>query len=809
MLSRDFASTQFFVAGGPLPPDAPSYIERPADGRLLAAINGGQFCYVLAAHHLGKSSLMNRAADRLRQQGSHAVTITFAGSGGTDVNLDQLYLLILRRIKAQLSLDIEVNTWWTEHDSAPQAKRLNEFWREVMLAGTEDPVVLFFDGVDPGLKQEFVNGLFSAIAAAYAARDADSAWERFNVVVLGMATLADFDLNASESPFTNGQQIELGEFSLTELAHFRQGIEGATPEQWRTVVERVFEWTHGQPYLTQRLFLDIARMWDAHWNDERVDGLVDTLFFTTPVYLDPDLQFVIDAISATPQRRELVALYQKILRDGPIPANSQSSLQQLLERMGLVRVADGKLNVRNEIYRRAFNQRRLKALVPMNWKWVAAVAILLAVLAAGLVMGFSFQRQEKKSTQVQTLIQQFQNATSSEEQLLNLAALFKLRGYQERARALFVSELSYDDKLAVFALANPKTDGDAIVTVIRGLYGDPHLKNDDTDNALLDAMTRPLYQLEGDSSLGAIELELEITQWLKGRNFYRAEKQYQRAIDAYNVAISMNDRNPGTYFDRGLAYAALGNINQAYADFETVLELDPGWRQRVSQALIDDPVLYTTLWTNQQAHSNLVALAPTPTNTATPTATPTNTATPTPTPTTTPTATQTPTPTATPTQTPAATPTHRPAITPTPRPAQTPTPGVPRGTFTLLNPLTVEDSTHGPTKFQWQWTGTLPPDYGFEVRVWQEGESPVGAHDAVLDNKNGNIITIGSDRYQLTTDIKDAPGVQNRSGEYLWTVVLVQITPTYKDLAIQATPAHLRFDAAVEGGNNGGGVGID
>jgi tetratricopeptide (TPR) repeat protein len=204
------------------------------------------------------------------------------------------------------------------------------------------------------------------------------------------------------------------------------------------------------------------------------------------------------------------------------------------------------------------------------------------------------------------------------------------------------------------------------------------------------------------------------------------------------------------------------------------------------------------------------ALADTPTPTLTPEA-----------PTDTPTATSTftPIPSSTPTPLPAtpappATPT--PASVSTPIPSATPAPSIPTGGFTLLYPLTRDDISYGPTDFEWEWTGALPPGFGFEVRVWREGEFPSGVHDAVLDNQNGNIKSMGGSKYRFSIDIRDAAGVRGLSGEYLWTVALVQISPEYQDLGQQAEPARLRFEAGGgggggggDGGGGGGGVGID
>jgi hypothetical protein len=140
------------------------------------------------------------------------------------------------------------------------------------------------------------------------------------------------------------------------------------------------------------------------------------------------------------------------------------------------------------------------------------------------------------------------------------------------------------------------------------------------------------------------------------------------------------------------------------------------------------------------------------------------------------------------------------------------TPVAPIEQFTLLKPGLFYEPTYGLIEFEWQWNGQIDPDQGFEVRVWREGEAPAGIHDAIQDNLNGNVIALGDNTYRLTADIRDAPGVLGRSGEYLWTVLLIQITPEYKELGIQATPSRLRFEAGggSSGGNNdgaGGGIG--
>jgi hypothetical protein len=201
--------------------------------------------------------------------------------------------------------------------------------------------------------------------------------------------------------------------------------------------------------------------------------------------------------------------------------------------------------------------------------------------------------------------------------------------------------------------------------------------------------------------------------------------------------------------------------------------------------------------TNTPTTVSTVRQKPEPTRTPTSTSTSTSTATSAPTPSPSITRTLTTTPSAT--SSPASTPTTTRTLTPIPPTARattvsvtpSPTP-VPTGQFILLSP-TWEEPTYGPTEFRWKWIGELRPGQGFEVRVWREGETPTGAHDSRQDNLDGKIIPLGDDTYRFSVDISDVAGVRGVNGDYLWTVVLVQVSPEYRDLGIQAVPELLQF----------------
>jgi serine/threonine-protein kinase len=231
-------------------------------------------------------------------------------------------------------------------------------------------------------------------------------------------------------------------------------------------------------------------------------------------------------------------------------------------------------------------------------------------------------------------------------------------------------------------------------------------------------------------------------------------------------------------------------------------------------SVIERTATFTPTITNTPRPTPTATVTPLPTNTVgigiLPALKPTNTPTPVP-------PTATPTNTATPTATDTPTPTSTNTATLTPLPAQvvqTPTgidtlttPGGSPDDFTL-SPFDSEDPSYGPTTFEWEWDGPLEDDQGFEIRVWRTGEIPVGAHDAVVDNQEGNIVRVGQNGYRLNVDISSAAGVRERSGIYFWTVSLVQVSPAYVDLGIESAPDTLRFESGEGGGNGDGGGGF-
>jgi len=693
-LTRD--PSDFYVAGGTLRSTAPSYVKRPADDELFNLALRGEFCYVLTSRQMGKSSLMIRVARRLGSEGVQSAIIDLTNLG-TETSIDQWYLGLLSHLKRRLRLSVDLETWWQEQAALGPVQRFTTFLHDVVLKEIEGRVVIFIDEIDTTLNLDFSDDFFAAIRFIYNARATDVAYERLTFVLLGVAIPADLIKDRSRTPFNIGQRINLGDFSRTGAELLADGLREIYPDEAEAIFTRIFYWTNGHPYLTQKLCLSVIEANHRNssesvphdWTDEQVDALVDGLFLSKEASKETNLQFVRDYVRNSPVQRPLLKLYRQVYTGNPVQEDERSLMQNQLRLFGLVRVENNQLKVRNEIYRHVFNLEWINSSMPVDWTRRVAIFLGVAMLVLIVVFGGIFywqqQQQLEFEEQARAFTSEFRTDSNPDTRLINLASLFDLPDeFESQAKKLFFEELKPEERLNLFTSSNPEISGEALVTVVNGLY--TGLENNQRDNELLKAMAEPLGQIN-DTRAGKIASEIE--QWLQGRAAFSAG-EYQEAITIYKLIIDLtNDRNPGVYYDRGLAHAALDEAEETLADFETTVKLDPNRSGRVQQIVSSNPLLYDTVISGARNYPAVTVLINTPTPTPTPTSTFTRTPSPTPTDTATPTFTPTPTPVDTPTPEPTATFTPNVAPTDSPLVIPTDTPTVPPPPTPTPKPATV------------------------------------------------------------------------------------------------------------------------
>ncbi|HLK59528.1 MAG TPA: AAA-like domain-containing protein [Chthonomonadaceae bacterium] len=362
----------FYISGGTLPLDAPSYIRREADDALYTHLAQGEYCYVLTARQMGKSSLMVRTADRLRRAGFRVVLLDLTAIG-RNLTAAQWYYGLLSQVGLQLNLEDALENVWLKHSAFGPIQRFMKALSEVALPADASPLIVFLDEIDCTLNLPFsTDEFFAAIRECYNRRSYAPEMERLTFCLLGVATPADLIRDTRTTPFNISRRIELNDFTPEEAAHLAQGFALPNPPSGGLGnLARILYWTNGHPYLTQRLCQAIVEenaCENRHAKTERsdVDRLCESLFLSAGARnADENLLFVRERLlHSDGDRAALLDLYAKIEKGRKVEDNEANPLTGLLRLSGITRTEEGCLRVRNRIYAHIFDHRWIEDNMP-------------------------------------------------------------------------------------------------------------------------------------------------------------------------------------------------------------------------------------------------------------------------------------------------------------------------------------------------------------------------------------------------------------------------------------------------------------
>ncbi|MCB8977593.1 MAG: AAA-like domain-containing protein [Ardenticatenaceae bacterium] len=688
----------FFRAGGALAPNAHSYITRKADNELLSAILDGAYCHVLDTRQVGKSSLIKRTFWRLEHEfdaGEYLtidIDLTIFGRAPRD---KWIYSFIAKLVRDS-QLDFDLSIWWETQQQHADFVRLQGFLTDVLLTSRSETIVIGIDEIDFIRELDFSDEFFAVVRALYNGRASNPDLNRLVFVLLGTVAPQDLIRKKTITPFNIGTSIKLREITLEEGHPFA----AALPEPRQQILERIFYWTNGHPYLTQKIGSIIAKKKDETWSLDDVDEVIASEFFIEKLDSgDVNLQYASSRTLAKSwfERQRLLTLYQQIYQNKRLPANDdQFPLQNELKLAGLIRTADnGQLEVRNRIYRHVFDEQWVQHHLSKWWRFRYRLGWMLFILVLILGSIFFWQQLQQNSDEFRAAnyIEEFATNVNPAVRLRNLANLFELEGFQSEGEGLFY-ELSLEEQIALFATITPDL-ADEAETVIRHTYyglSAVDVTRNVANTAVLEAMSSALQQLPDSENSNLL---LEVNTWQRARNS-AAAGDFETAYADYQFAQRINENNPLLAYETGQLALLSGDMNGAAAAFETALTLNSELQPWIIELVNTNPVLIAYIWGEPEQLAQLPTFVNTPTSTFTPTATWTPTNTPTPSP--------TPTFTATPTNTPTATFTPTPTWTPSSTPTFTPT--APLG-LNIVVPVSGAEVT-SPTGVEVQITGTIP-----------------------------------------------------------------------------------------------------
>ncbi len=385
-----------YQVGGSLPTEATTYVVRPADHLLYNALLAGDYCYVLNARQMGKSSLRIRTMQRLQAQGFTCAEVELSGIGTHDMTASQWYGGIIQELISGFELQINRRHWLAEHDGLPPVQRLGYFIETVLLQQVQGRLVILIDEIDSVLGLNFSTAdFFALIRHCYDKRASSPDYRRLSIAILGVATPSDLISDLYATPFNIGCAIDLTGFKFPEVSVLQPGLQ-AQAQNPQAVLQEILNWTDGQPFLTQKVCDLVAQSAEprimAGTEPERVAQLVRYRIIDGWKSKDePEhLRTIRDRLLHSRSKLHLLDLYHKLLIQGYITATSQ--LEQLELRLsGIVLQEQGRIRVKNRIYEAVFDKAWVEGYLKpetqppdLPWQTLVSVSVLITTMVMGI-----------------------------------------------------------------------------------------------------------------------------------------------------------------------------------------------------------------------------------------------------------------------------------------------------------------------------------------------------------------------------------------------------------------------------------------
>jgi len=377
---------EFFNVGAPLHAVRPGYVRRPADDLLFDTVIAGNNAHVIAPDRTGKTSLIASISARLQNNGFKVAVLDLAQIGERDGGTDggRWYYSIAYRLSRQLRLKTDLQAWWQDHSILSSRQRLVEFYVQVVLRNIDERIVVFIDEIQCVAGLPFAEDLLASIRAAHNSRTTEPEFGRIGFVTVGDCDPQSLVGDPQLSPFPVSTEIRLNDFRRDDLSVFAAEL-NLPSDVAKKALDRIYYWTSGQPYLSQKLARAVSREKIESDITDNVDRIAQhQLLGRAAINSEPHLSHLHRAVLSDKKGYEaLLTLYGQIRKGITIEYEVDSMPHRQLLAIGLVVVnQSGEFAIRNRVYEAVFTARWANENLPLRWRGPAVAALIILALTA-------------------------------------------------------------------------------------------------------------------------------------------------------------------------------------------------------------------------------------------------------------------------------------------------------------------------------------------------------------------------------------------------------------------------------------------
>jgi hypothetical protein len=338
------AGVELEPPGSRMPIESRFYVERPRaeEDACREVMRPGALIRIKAPCEFGKSSLMARVVDYAENQNLKAVAINMQEVERDSLgSLDSFLRYFCVRVTRKLKVENQVKDDW---ESGLGSKgNCGEYFEDYLLPQISGALVLELDEVDllfdeQRMRQRDMLDFFGMLRAWYERGKTHRQWQKLRLILVHSKDVSQETIQQSQSPFNVGTEIELPEFSESQIVDLaeRHG-------QGREIAIGLMSLVGGHPQLVRLGLYQLARQ-ELSLEELLRDGATEAgLYGKHLQHCRSSLER--DAGVMTTFRRVLAS-------DAGIPIEPRHGA--VLRSLGLVKLHRNDVQVTCELYRQYF-----------------------------------------------------------------------------------------------------------------------------------------------------------------------------------------------------------------------------------------------------------------------------------------------------------------------------------------------------------------------------------------------------------------------------------------------------------------------